>query len=191
MLVLFRLIVRQATSNPTKVLDQNRKFNIIVYGVAEQSEGTSRFLRNQNDFKSVSSVVSDIESDSNHSSSIRECRRLGKYVNTKTRPILVTLNSTGDVSNILSHSRRSKPPVSIRPDLSPNDRKINAILLHERWKLIQSGRNRNSIKVRNSTLYVNNQLFGKVTNGTFCPSSTPDDLTSSHVPVDQPLEPPT
>ena len=34
-----------ATSNPTKVLDQNRKFNIVVFGVAEQSEGTSRFLR--------------------------------------------------------------------------------------------------------------------------------------------------
>ena len=31
------------------------------------------------------------------------------FVNTKIRTILVTLNSTGDVSNILSHSRRSKP----------------------------------------------------------------------------------
>ena len=77
-------------SSPQKVLEQNRKFNIVVFGISEQSEGTSRFLRNQSDFKSVSSVVSDIESDSNHSSSIRECRRLGKYVNTKTRPILVT-----------------------------------------------------------------------------------------------------
>ena len=53
--------------------------------------------------------------------------------------------------------------------MSPAEQAIESILLKERWVLIQGGHNRKSIKINNnnSSLYVNNQLFGKVVNSQF------------------------
>ena len=136
-------------------------------GTSRFTRGTSRFTREQNDFKEAASAIANTESESNHTSSIRECRRLGKYNVSKTRPILVTLNSTADVSYILSHCHHLHSPISIKPDLSLQDRKAKAILLHERWKLIQSGIERKSIKLQNLSLFVNNRPYGKIINGVF------------------------
>lgn len=152
---------------PQHFSESSRKFNVVIFGVPEQPKGTSRFTREQNDFKEAASAIANTESESNHTSSIRECRRLGKYNVSKTRPILVTLNSTADVSYILSHCHHLHSPISIKPDLSLQDRKAKAILLHERWKLIQSGIERKSIKLRNLSLFVNNRPYGKIINGVF------------------------
>ena len=66
--------------------DTDRRFNIIVFGVVERPSGSSRFTRNMKDFQEVSSIISQLEKDSDHSSSVRDCRRLGKYVNNLSRP---------------------------------------------------------------------------------------------------------
>ena len=150
----------------SKVLpsDSDRKFNIVVFGVSELPGGSSRFLRNNHDFQEVSSILSNLELGPNQSSSIRDCRRLGKYVSDslRPRPLLVQLNSTADVYKVLSKRHNVSSSVSIKPDLSPANRKIEALLLKERWQLIESGVDRRSIKIRGSNIYVNNQLHGKV-----------------------------
>ena len=147
---------------PQHFSESSRKFNVVIFGVPEQPKGTSRFTREQNDFKEAASAIANTESESNHTSSIRECRRLGKYNVSKTRPILVTLNSTADVSYILSHCHHLHSPISIKPDLSLQDRKAKAILLHERWKLIQSGIERKSIKLRNLVYLSTIDLMAKL-----------------------------
>lgn len=130
----------------------------------EQPGGSSRFARNKNDFQKVSSIISELEKDSGHSSSIRDCHRLGKYANNspRPRPLLVSLNSTADVYNILSKRHNSPSPITIKPDLSPTNRKIEALLLKERWRLIESGVDRRHIKIRGSNIYLNDQLHGKI-----------------------------
>ena len=116
----------------------------------------------------MSSIISEIETYSNYLSSIRDCCLLGRYDETKPspHPILVSLISTADVSNILSCCRHLKQPISIKPDLSPPERKI----------LINSGIDRSSIKLHNSSIFVNGRLYGKVTNGIFSLSPTLSDF---------------
>ena len=94
----------------------------------------------------------------------------------KCRPILVLLNSTADVRNILSKCHSLSSPVSIKPDRSTTERRIEAILLKERWKLIQLGMDRCSIRLRNSAIYVNSRLNGRVTVSVFMPTPTLGDL---------------
>ena len=44
---------------------ENRKFNIIMFGVPEQQPGLSRFSRLRNDYDKVSSIVNDVDNCSN------------------------------------------------------------------------------------------------------------------------------
>ena len=101
-------------------------------------------------------------------SPIRDCQCLGKYNSSsnRPRPILVTLNSTAQVSHIRAHRHSLPSHVSVKPDHSFSKRK-SRILLSERWKLIQAGSDRRSIKLKNSSLYLNGGLHGKVFNGTY------------------------
>ena len=141
-----------------------RKFNIVVFGISEQKEGLPCSVRWRNDFDRISSVISEIKSDSNYHSSIQDCHRLGKYngAMSRPRPLLVSLNSTADVHSILSRHCSLSSSVSIKPDLSPSDRKVDSLLLQERHKLINSGVGRKSIRLRGSSSFVNGQLHGKV-----------------------------
>ena len=66
-------------SNPANNM-QDRKFNVVVFGVQEMPSGSSRFARNKHDFSKLSAIFSDLERDTDHASSIRDSRRLGKYV---------------------------------------------------------------------------------------------------------------
>ena len=147
----------------------DRKFNVILFGVSESPQGTPRHTRSTQDFNSVASVFSDIEDESNLMYPIRDCQRLGKYNSSsgRPRPILVTLNSTAQVSHVLAHRHSLPSHVSVKPDRSFSERKSERILLSERWKLIQAGSDRRSIKLRNSSLYLNGRLHGKVVNGTY------------------------
>lgn len=157
----------------------DRKFNIVIYGIPESPSGTSRFARGRHDFGEVHLVISSLEQDSNHSSSLRDCRRLGKYAKneSKHRPILAVLNSTADVNNILSRRHLLKTPsISIKPDLTPEERKTNSILLKERWKLISLGTDRRNIKIRGSNIFLNGRLHGKVINSVFSLSPTINDV---------------
>ena len=89
---------------------------------------------------SVSGVLKSVDNQlSEHT--IRGCQRLGKYSNDKCRPILVKLTRSCDITSILSKYAKfaNMPGISIKPDLSKDDRKVESILLMERRKLIQSG----------------------------------------------------
>ena len=108
---------------------QDRKFNVVGFGVQEMPSGSSRFARDKHDFSKLSVIFSDLEHDTDHSSSIRDCHRLGKYVKgvSSSCPLLVTLNSMADVRSILlSHNNSSDTSISIKPDLPSEERKVNA-----------------------------------------------------------------
>ena len=159
--------VRSATK--AVVSNESRKFNIVVFGVSETTKGSSRFVRQNNDFLAVSSIITNLEEGTNHTTTIRDCHRLGKYDHSgsRSRPLLVTLNSTADVLRILSKRHLLPSSISIKADLSPTARKVETILLKERWRLIESGANRNSVKIRGTSLYLNGRPYGKVINFEF------------------------
>ena len=88
----------------------------------------------------------------------------------------MVLNSTVEVSNILSRCSHLPTDVSIRPDLTLNERHIRGILLKERRHLIDGGVPRDIIKIKRTRLYVSgsfdgnvidNALIGNVANNAF------------------------
>ena len=105
--------------------------------------------------------------------SVIDCVRLGKFSEDRCRPSLVTMNRPNDVVAILaSRARLSQfPRVSIKPDLSVAERRVESILLRERRNLIASGTLKSQIKLRKESLFVNNREYGKVVNSSFllCP----------------------
>ena len=160
------------SSDSSNQSDRSRKFNVVVQGISEQPQGTSRSVRFRSNHDKVSDILSNIERESSHCSLIRDCFRLGKYSpdSQSARPILVILSSTVDVFNILSNCRSLPSSISIRPDLSPQQRKVCGTLLKERRRLLDNGVDRSSIKIRHSQIYVSGQLAGRVRNGVFVPA---------------------
>ena len=51
--------------------------------------------------------------------------------------------------------------------MSPTDRKIEAILLKERYTLIKSGVSKDQIKIRGNAIFVSNAKIGSVINFEF------------------------
>uniref|UniRef100_A0A1X7SPN5 Uncharacterized protein n=1 Tax=Amphimedon queenslandica TaxID=400682 RepID=A0A1X7SPN5_AMPQE len=140
-----------------------------VSGIEESPVGTSRIARINSDINAASAILSDLSTDGIPPVCARDCRRLGRYRQDAPSPrsLLVTLNSTIEVSNVLSKCQRLPSHVSIRPDLSVSARKVRHIYLQERRKLIDAGLERKYIKLKKSGLYVSDQLFGTVTNNVF------------------------
>ena len=79
-------------------------------------------------------------------------------------------NRSVDAINILSKQSLYPSGTTIKPDLPPEKRDIDKILLSERWNLIQSGVQRTQIKIRGSSLFVSGKLYGRVTNMQFIKS---------------------
>ena len=48
--------------------------------------------------------------------------------------------------------------------MTKDERKVESMLLQERWKLIQQGTSRKHISIRRSEMFVNKLLYAKVTN---------------------------
>ena len=80
---------------------------------------------------------------------------------------------------MLSKRRRLNGSIKIKPDVSFKERAKEAILLKERWHLIQHGFDHLNIRIRNSRLYVMVKMFGEVKDLKFVmydsDSSTNDD----------------
>ena len=76
--------------------------------------------------------------------------------------LLFRLNRLVDVSSILSgrHKLSASPEVRTKPGLTPNERKVEQLLLMECRSLITSGKKHRSIKLRGLSLYVDNQKYG-------------------------------
>ena len=61
---------------------------------------------------------------------------MGKYgQNRKPRPLLIKLVNRGDVRNVLARCGSVESPLRLKPDLNPVQRKIESLLLKERWAL--------------------------------------------------------
>ena len=143
----------------------DKKFNVIVYGIDECPRGTPKQSRFKSDLNRVVSVLSEID-NSVQSQSISDIYRLGKYTLERKhpRPILVKFIRVTDVSRVLSKRGLLHHPVFIKPDLTPDLRRRESVLLRERWNLIKSGIPRADIKIHDSRLYVKRKLFGYFNN---------------------------
>ena len=161
-----------------------RKFNIVVHGINEATKGSNRYARTLHDNSEVAAIISGIDSDIT-SNSIRDCIRLGRYTEDKTRPLFVKLTRVNNVASILSNRRAMPQPSDIRiqPDLNPHDRKILAILLKTRWQLIHSGVDSKKIKIKGNTIMVNGALHGTTDGQIFTKAIPDDDLSDNDSPL--------
>lgn len=142
----------------------DKKFNLVFYGIPECRKGTKRADRYKHDLDMVSDITSELI-NSIQADSIKDCVRLGKYnEQRRSRPILVKFNRFADVSNILSKRKDLDSHFLIKPVMSPDERKTESILLKERWNLTQSGVPKKDIRIRNSSIYIKQQLHGIVKN---------------------------
>ena len=155
---------RPHTNNPGRS-KYDRKSNVVIFGIKEQPKGTKRHERLSRDLEESTSLLSSIDRSINDCS-IRECVRLGKYDESKCRPVLASLNRSRDVLSIISKvaaSRLSLPPgIQVKPDLSKEERATKACLLKERRALIDAGVFRSQISIRKNQLFIADRLHGKV-----------------------------
>lgn len=81
----------------------DRKFSVVIFGISECPQGTSKFDCSDSGFNVVCSVISGLDS-SIQQSSIRDSHRLGKFSPSTEHPHhrLVKLNRATDVAKILS-----------------------------------------------------------------------------------------
>ena len=182
---------RSAPSKPPKPSLQrtraDRKFNLVVYGVREQPKGSQRHIRSAQDEETITLILSCVHSPITEYS-VSDCFRLGKYSENWCRPVLTTLSRSNDVISVLanrlhlSHSSQY-PHLSIKPDLTPEARKVESILLKQRRELITSGTNPRDIKIRRDTLLINSRKHGVVVDSTvqLCPLFQLCPLRSDHV----------
>ncbi len=98
----------------------DRKFNVVVYGIQERKEGEAHNQRLVLDLCNVSNMFAS-QSTSVPKSAICDCFRLGKYSPESPcpRPILVRLNSRNVVMDILQ-KRSSFSPYVVKPDVPYN-----------------------------------------------------------------------
>lgn len=133
----------------------DKKFNVVVYGIKESPPETKREIRTKNDLDNLISSLSDaslsIEPDA-----IKDSHRLGKYKssNKQPRPLLVKFLRSTDASNVLRNKSKLSPPVYIKPDLTPEEKAKESMLLKERRSLIEQGVNRKQIKLLNNSILV-------------------------------------
>ncbi len=148
----------------------DRKFNIVVYGIKESPDGTSRRNRMSHDNQEVLDILETVDSAITVQS-IRDCFRMGKYSEGKKRPrpILVKMSRSSEVQSILTNRRNlaEKQSISIKADMSFKERAVEKILLKKRWELMGEGVEKGKMKIRGKTLFVNNQKHGFVNESTY------------------------
>ena len=149
------------------------KYNLVLFGVEECRPGLPRSARFESDLTSVVRVFSALDS-SIQSQSVRDCYRLGKFNRgaSRPRPILVKFVRAADASKIFTRKKSLSSPFFVKPDLTPAERVLHSTLMQERWRLIQSGVSRKSIRIKGNALYVDNKLQGHVSNSKFTYVST-------------------
>ena len=108
-----RSTVCSLKSTVASLRKNEKKFSIIVYGVSECPEGTSKPDQSSHDFGEVASFLLKVDS-SIQPQSIKDMHRLGKYHHERPRPrpILVKFLRSADVSKVLAKRNLIKPPYS-------------------------------------------------------------------------------
>lgn len=101
----------------------DRKFNLIIQGIPECSPNMKRFERFQSDQQNVLKELTNLD-DSLNPSCVKDTFRLGKYKkdSNRPRPILVKFLRSCDVQSILSKRNSLKTPISIKPDMTIEER---------------------------------------------------------------------
>jgi len=155
-------------TNATTVRSTDKNHNIIIYGVQESPSSTPRFAKFKLDLEKVLPILNIIDTSIGESS-ISDIHRLGKFSadNSPPRPLLVKFLRALDASTVLLDKSKIKNPIQIKPNMTPEERKTESILLHERWNFIQQGIDSKAIKLRNRQILISNQLYGKVTDFKF------------------------
>ena len=123
---------------------------MVVYGLEENPPNTSRQDRLQNDIKmspQPSFSATDALIDKN---SIKDCHRLGKYnvQSDCSRPLLVKFLRYAEASSTIRNKTRLAFQIYVKPDLTPNERTIDSLLLKERKLLIEKGTSRQHTEIR-------------------------------------------
>ena len=156
-----------------------RKFNIVIYGIKECTKGTRRHTRITKDLEAVIQVIQPLDPKISKQS-IRDCSRLGKYNQGRNRPILVKLTCAHESASILGNRRKlaDKPGISIKPDMTKEQRQVESLLLKERRALTEDGTDKSLIRIRGNALYVKSNLHGSVVNSKFVLHSNPQPVNS-------------
>jgi len=104
-----------------------------MYGAKESHSNTIRPARLDHDLTNITQAFSETQVPLERNS-IKDCHRLGKFRETanKPKPILITFLCSGDASLALSKISSFKGQVLIKPDLSPEERSQEAVLLKQR-----------------------------------------------------------
>ena len=152
-------------TNVASAPSSDKKLNIVVYGIPENPPNTKRQERLQADIKNVLTAIPRTENPID-ASAIKDWYCLGKYSSNlgRPRPLLVKLLRSADASNILQNKSKLASSIYIKPDLTPEEKAIESLLLKERRSLIQKGFSRQHIKIRNQCLYVHNKLHASIRN---------------------------
>ena len=137
---LQNLTMNLVTTPASKALTSDQKFNVVLFGVNENSNGTPRASSTTKDME-VCTEISQHTNDDINFHSIRDCFHLGKYNPTRPRPrpILVKLAWAFNADTVLYNRSKAPNRIWIKPDMNPEQRKTEAALLSERWRLISSG----------------------------------------------------
>ena len=170
-------------SHPPRVSNE-RKFNVVMYGIDECPEGMKKPQRDYQDNESVVNVINSLDS-SLDKQSVRDCFRMGKYSKEKCRPILVKLACASNASSVLSNRRKLSESekynkISVKRDMSKLERQEESVLLKERFTLIRAGALRKDLKIRGNQLFVKNKVVGSVVDMKYVPadSSSTDNVES-------------
>ncbi len=136
-----------------RLVSDDRKFNVVIFGVPECKSDLPRKLRLLSDLNEVSTLFQN-SSPPTSPSSIVDCLRLGKFSSDRPRPrpILVQFNSLSVVIEILRHRSLFNPYI-IKQDLPPELRASEQLLLKERWQMVQSGlATKGEVKIRGNRI---------------------------------------
>lgn len=159
--------ISSSITTPTQV-DFQRRYNVVIFGLDECDTGTPWYVRCKKDFSAAGSLLSSIDQNISDRS-LCDCFRLGRFKSGHSRPVLVKLARSADVLSILSNRKllANHPGISIKPDLSKDQRWIESLLLKERRTLISAGTSSSIIRIRGSNLYVSNKKYGYVDKSKF------------------------
>ena len=156
----------------------DRKYNVLFFGLKEPVKGTPRFLREEKEHENVCRTLTSID-PSISQTAIRDCFRLGKCNPDKNRPLMVKFVRSHDATLVLSKRKNlvSQPGISLKPDLPPAQRKVESLLLKERRSLINSGVAKNDIRIKGNYLLVKQSKHASVVGDTLQLQSAMADTT--------------
>ena len=137
--------------SPSKNIDEYH-FEVRVNRIPENNEA-SRNKRQFKDKEEVENVCSSIGC----TYPIKECRRIGKFVDGRTRKLLVTFNSVWDARALVAKASEKElyknSRVLITPGLSEADVRNEQVVLKKRRELMNSGIKKEVLRIHKFRLY--------------------------------------